>query len=181
MDNSLERRYLELMRGFTAEEKDRLPLEYNIYSGDLPGLIESFAQSNLRLDIPELDTLDSLCRKLTKSMDYQLQLNLPWKPPMLLLPRDRKKIRAQRLIVRQVIASRSANLHRRILEEYFFLTNFVDLMMLVQKAAAERLGGEIEPAQLALYTGAAGRLVKLFQDTDNAYEQVQTALQDQHG
>ena len=180
MDNTGEQRYLQLLGGFTAEERERLPLEYSIYGSDFSGIVGAFVESGIRLDIPELTTMDRLSRKLAQSIDRQLDLAGPWKPPLILLPRDRRKIRAQRQIVRQVIARRSASLHRQILQEYFFLTNFVELMVLVQKAAARALGGEISEPNLSLYEGASAQLVKIFQDTDKSYESIQSFLAE-HG
>jgi len=176
MDNTGEERYLQLLRGFTAEERERLPLEYGIYGNDFSGIVRAFAENGLRLDIPELTTMDKLSKKLVQSTEQQMALSEPWKAPLILLPVTRRKIRAQRQIVQQVIARRSASLHRQILQEYFFLTNFVELMLLVQNAAARSLGGEISPTHLDLYARASAQLVKIFQDTDNSYERIQSFL-----
>lgn len=177
MDNTgTEQRYLELMRGFSSEELERLPLEYTLYAGNLPALVATFVESGPRLDLPELDTLDQLCRELTTSMEQQLALSLPWAPPLLLLPRDRRRIRTQRQIVQQSLASKSARLHRQILQEYFFFSNFVDLMLLVQRAVAQALGGVISEHQIARYSTVSSKLVEVFQNTDSNYDRIQAIL-----
>lgn len=181
MDNGTEKRYLELIRGFTTEEKERLPLEYNLYSEDFSALVSKFVESGPRLDVPELATLDSLCRELNTTMGQQLHLSKPWKAPFVLLPRDRRKIRAERKIVLQVVSRRSASIHRRIIDEYFFLTNFVDLVTLVQTAVAAELGGVLSEPHLSIYGGASAELVKLFQKADRDYEKVQLQIGQSEG
>lgn len=179
MDSTVEKRYLELMRGFTAEETERLPLEYSLYARNLDALVQSFAESGLRFHLPDLRVLNGLAAELQLSMNRQLFLAGPWKPPLVLLPRDRRRIRAARAAGLAEATEASAAIHRRILQEYFFLTNLLELMLLVQSEAATALGGTLDEAQVGLYRVATAKLVEVFQKTDESYEETQLSVSEQ--
>jgi len=179
MDSTAEKRYLELMRGFTAEETERLPLEYSLYARNLQALVQSFVESGPRFHIPDLATLNGLSDELRSSMNRQLFLAGPWKPPIVLLPRDRRRIRVARAAALLEATESSASIHRRILQEYFFLTNLLELMLLVQREAATALGGALDESQVAVYRAATAKLVEVFQKTDESYEQTQLSVSEQ--
>jgi len=168
-----EKRYLELMRGFSSEELERLPLEYSLYTNDLPKTIGSFLETGPRLHIPELEVLDRLSGELQSSINRQLFLTTPWKPPIVLLPRDRSRIRAERAAALRLATEASADIHRKLLQEYFFLTNFLELTLLVQREVASALGAELNETHVATYKRATAKLIEIFQKTDDGYEQTQ--------
>jgi len=179
MDSTVEKRYLELMRGFTAEETGRLPLEYSLYARNLEALVQSFLEGGPRFHMPDLTVLNGLAGELRSSMNRQLFLAGPWRPPLVLLPRDRRRIRAARAAGLVEATEVSAAIHRRILQEYFFLTNLLELMLLVQREVATALGGALDEAQVAVYGTATAKLVEVFQKTDESYEQTQLAVAEQ--
>lgn len=172
MSTELEARYQKILGGFTPEERLRLPLDYTVYGETLEGLLDSLDGTTTAVDPIDLTPLYSLIRELHWDLNRQLRASE-------LAPRERATDWTVDLeLLADELSVLSAATHRRLLDEYFFLSNLLELMDIVRQGLTGRSGSGSFAASEETMGKIRAKLVEIFQQVDSQYERVQALVAD---